>query len=152
MFCLNCSNEVLGQRRKFCSTKCNQSFNFHKYGGHEYNKRLRSAHPRNYLARLRSINKRKDSLSLDFLESLYNKQNGKCAITGELMTYLQVGDNKKVATNISLDRVDSDLDYTEDNIQLVCYRVNVMKLDGDLEELKLWCSKILNASKKDPRS
>jgi 5-methylcytosine-specific restriction endonuclease McrA len=35
----------------------------------------------------------------------------------------------KVDTNISLDRIDPKKSYTPDNIQLICYRCNIMKHD-----------------------
>lgn len=144
--CLKCDNKLEGRQHKFCSIDCNRRYNFDKYGGHEYNKKLRSASPRAYLSRLRSVTNRKDTLSLDFLVNLYEKQKGLCSITNHPMTFIQPGNNQKVSTNMSIDRIDSSLGYIEDNVRLVCYRANIMKLDGTDQELRDWCKKILRVS------
>lgn len=46
-------------------------------------------------------------------------------------------------TNVSIDRIDSSIGYKEDNIQLVCHIVNLMKHDLSIEELKTWCKRII---------
>lgn len=97
---------------------------------------------RNYLGQLRSYYNRKETLSLDFLLDLYNRQEGKCAVTGEVMTHLQ--NSGRNPTNLSIDRIDSSKGYEPENVRLVCYQVNVMKQDYDDEVLKDWCRKILN--------
>ena len=76
---------------------------------------------------------------------IYNKQNGKCAITGTPLTFI-VGQNK-VPTNMSLDRINSEIGYTVDNTQIVCYIVNIMKNKMSIDDLKFWCSIILNPEK-----
>lgn len=143
--CLYCNKDLISRQTKFCSLHHNRKHNLEKYGGYEYTKKLRAASPRAYLSRLRAVKDRSEELSLDFLENLYFEQKGLCALSKEPMTYLQIGGNKKVPTNISIDRIDSNLGYTEINTQLVCHRVNIMKFDGTLEEMKLWCQKVLNA-------
>lgn len=62
------------------------------------------------------------SVTKDDLDNLYEKQNGLCALTGQLMSR-QSNDPCKC----SLDRIDSALGYTPDNIQFVCAAVNRMK-------------------------
>lgn len=57
----------------------------------------------------------------DYLESLYQKQGGLCALTGVQMT-LVPGD-----WCVSPDRIDSDGHYTSNNLQLVANCVNQMK-------------------------
>ena len=61
------------------------------------------------------------------LYNLYHKQAGLCALSGQKMTWLT--GQGKVDTNISLDRIDPTLGYEPDNIQLICYRCNIMKHD-----------------------
>lgn len=145
-YCLNCGKELEGKQVRNCSGKCQGQRHKLENGGYEYTKRLRSANPRAYLSRLRAVKDRGSNLSLDFLVSLYEKQNGLCAISKEPMTYLQVGGNKKVPTNISIDQIIANAGYTEDNIQLVCHRVNIMKFDGTQDELVTWCKKVLNSN------
>jgi len=65
-------------------------------------------------------------LELDDLLELWTKQNGRCAISGIFLTHHKDGSGTK-DHNASIDRITNARDYTPDNIQLVCYRVNLMK-------------------------
>lgn len=92
----------------------------------------------------RRRSKIKDSyndLDLEFLMYLWNKQNGKCAITGLDMTYKFY--EGRVNTNVSVDRIDSSKGYTRDNVQLVCMAANQMKNDLSMDELVYMCEKII---------
>ena len=84
---------------------------------------------------------RRKELSLDYLEKLWEKQEGKCALSGLPMTYIR--GNGRIVSNISIDRIDPTKGYTESNIQLVCGQVNVMKYTATTEELLYWCRAIL---------
>jgi len=53
-------------------------------------------------------------IDLEFLMYLWNKQNGKCALTGMDMTYKFY--EGRVNTNVSVDRIDSSKGYTRDNV------------------------------------
>lgn len=44
---------------------------------------------------------------------MWNKQKGKCALTGIPMTVTKSG---RTNTNISIDRIDSNKGYTKDNV------------------------------------
>jgi len=100
---------------------------------------------------LNHANKRKQNLGFNidigFLLNLYESQEGKCAISGEEMTYL-AGAGRR-CTNISIDRIDSSKGYTRDNVQFVCDIVNVMKQQLTKSELLFWCNKIVKKSKND---
>jgi hypothetical protein len=80
-------------------------------------------------------------LDIDFLKKLYHKQNGLCAISGIPMTTF-VGHGRQIY-NISIDRIDSNLGYTKDNVQLVCAHINMMKADLDTKVLLSICNKII---------
>ena len=54
------------------------------------------------------------------LYNCYHKQEGKCALSGQRMTWLT--GQGKVDTNISLDRIDPEKGYEPDSIQLITYR------------------------------
>ena len=88
---------------------------------------------------LKRLLKRKDRkhLTVDFLTKVYESQNGLCSLTGVPMTWETL--NGKVLTNISIDRVDSTICYQEQNLQLVCRIVNIMKNDLSLNEFIGWC-------------
>jgi hypothetical protein len=85
------------------------------------------------------------NLTVPVLLDLFKKQNYKCAKTGVRLTHLK--GQGKVDTNVSVDRIDNDLKlYTLSNIQLVCYRYNIMKGDMTEKELDKWCRIILSSS------
>ena len=91
-------------------------------------------------------NKRvKYNVPLDFdilyLEELYNKQKGLCAISNIPMTYVLYNGHNN--TNVSIDRIDSSKGYIKNNIQLVCCIINKMKLNMTLDELLFYCTHII---------
>lgn len=80
------------------------------------------------------------NLKLEDLMEIYNKQKGRCNISGEL---LEIGGPKRPHT-LSLDRINSLEGYTKDNLQLVCWAVNQMKNNLSEDQLKFWCNKIID--------
>lgn len=84
------------------------------------------------------------NLTVKFLENLFLKQEGKCALTGELLTVPQ---KARDVFTISLDRIDSSKGYTEDNVQWVHKDVNILKMDNSDEELVYWAEKLANYNK-----
>lgn len=73
-------------------------------------------------------------LDVDFLVELYNKQDGKCAISGIPMTH--IAGQGVVATNVSMDRIDNTVGYKKDNVQLTCRFINQAKLNLSMEQFK----------------
>lgn len=65
-------------------------------------------------------------VSIEFLWRLYLRQNGRCALSG-LPIFLSKRDS--VASEASVDRIDSALAYTETNVQWVHKEINMMKQD-----------------------
>jgi len=61
-------------------------------------------------------------VTVDDVITIYERQVGKCAISGVKMDHCP---NK--LTSISIDRIDSDIGYTLNNTQLVCQFVNLGK-------------------------
>ena len=83
----------------------------------------------------------RQGLTLENLYEVYAKQNGRCALTGLLLTAKRgVG---RVAGNVSLDRIDNSLGYTKQNIQLTTLKANEMKGDGTEEQLLSYCKAIV---------
>ncbi|MDR3502985.1 MAG: hypothetical protein P4L79_10415 [Legionella sp.] len=66
----------------------------------------------------------KIDLDLEYLENLWKRQYGMCAISG---ITLEVKTNKKSLTMASLDRIDSSLGYVKGNVQFVAYGINLAK-------------------------
>jgi len=81
------------------------------------------------ISQARSRSERKNfSIDIDihFLLELFNKQNGLCALTGIKM---EITNNPGQRTNpyaISLDRIDSSLGYTRNNVRLTIWALNHM--------------------------
>lgn len=84
-------------------------------------------------------------ITKDDLLELWNSQKGICTLSGITMTYEL--DNGRTFTNVSIDRINPNLGYTKDNIQLVCMAVNQMKSDMSLQELYMFCESIINKKK-----
>lgn len=110
--------------------------------------KIRSANPRNYISGLlnHASQRKKGNYNLDlpYLIELYEKQNGKCAISGRKMTH--IAGEGRVLTNISIDRINNDGGYTKGNVQLVCFCVNMMKQTFTTEDLLDWCRNILEVN------
>jgi len=68
-------------------------------------------------------------LTLEDVQALFEKQQGRCAYSGRSMT-TEVGSQDK----LSIDRIDSTQPYTKDNIVLCTKRVNLMKGDLPVEQ------------------
>lgn len=82
-----------------------------------------------------------NDLTLDYLMYLWEKQNGKCALTGMQMTYKFY--EGRVNSNLSVDRIDSTKGYSKDNVQLVCMAANQMKNDLSMGEFIEMCEAVL---------
>lgn len=96
--------------------------------------------PRDVLGRIERgcKNRSKDihsELTLEDLQVVWEKSEGKCAYTGLPIEI------KKTA---SVDRIDSDGDYTKDNIQFVHKDVNRMKQDFTEDYFISLCTAIVN--------
>jgi hypothetical protein len=83
------------------------------------------------------------------LRQLWDRQDGKCAVTGIPMTHIQ-GAGVRIYTNVSIDRIDSDFGYVPDNVRLVCKAVNFMKHSMTDRELVQWAALILNGPINQP--
>ena len=70
----------------------------------------------------KTSNKCKLSVTLEYLLKLWENQNGKCAISGKVMSH-----KKNDLFGVSIDRIDSNFGYLEGNIQLVCQGLNFAK-------------------------
>ncbi len=69
-------------------------------------------------------------LTNDEVLDLWNAQNGKCALSGVIMTHQRdgtYGDKKPKEFNASIDRINPKGPYVRENVQLVASRVNLMK-------------------------
>lgn len=81
-------------------------------------------------------------LTTEILLKKWNDQQGLCAVTRIPMTRLR-GAGHSVLTNVSFDRIDSNIGYIESNVRLVCKAVNYMKHAMTDQEMLEWCRAIL---------
>lgn len=75
---------------------------------------------------------------------VYIKQNKKCALSGVPIYF---GKTQKFETTASVDRINSKIGYTLDNIQIVHKQINIMKMDLSQEDFINICIKIANNHK-----
>jgi len=75
--------------------------------------------------------KRDFDLDLDYVVSLYEAQQGKCAITGVKMTYAFNDMNA-----VSIDRIDPKQGHIKGNIHLICQWANFAKRHHGLDDFK----------------
>jgi len=71
----------------------------------------------------------------EFLQKLWDKQDGRCAITGIVLVKPKFM-IKKQPNTASLDRIDSSLGYNRDNVQFVAYSANMAKSDFTEEQIR----------------
>lgn len=83
----------------------------------------------------------KFDVSQKYLWDLYESQNRMCAITGDSIPDIKVA---------SLDRIDSNLPYTEGNVQWVSKQANLSKHIMSMQELYEFCKKVLNHANQQP--
>lgn len=71
------------------------------------------------------------NLSIADIHDLWEKQDGRCALTGAQM--------RKAPRTWSIDRIDNSCGYTPDNIQLVLKQVNMMRGSLSVEDFTELC-------------
>lgn len=70
------------------------------------------------------------SVTIDYLNKIFKKQNGKCALSGLPIHFSDIKNGIREKT-ASLDRIDSNRGYVKGNVQWVHKHVNNMKWDFD---------------------
>ncbi len=81
------------------------------------------------------------TISPQYLQEIFNKQEQCCAITGD-----ELPDVRKA----SVDRIDSTKPYEKGNIQIVTKQANVSKHIMTMEQLYEFCRKVLNHANQQP--
>ena len=99
-----------------------------------------------------------DDVTLEYCWDLYEKQGGKCALSGlslkitgakhEPITGKNGNINRKLDLTASLDRVDSNLHYTRGNLQWVHVRINFMKNTFNQQEFVKMCTLVALTQKR----
>ncbi len=81
------------------------------------------------------------TITPEFLEFLYNKQNKCCALTGDYLPDVR---------SASLDRIDSNKHYSEDNVQWVTKEINLAKHILTMNQFIEMCTKVVNHVNQQP--
>lgn len=108
----------LGKIKLFCNEKCSGKEWSAKYDPFQFifKSTQKSARHR----------PKEFDLTRDFIEALWNKQNGKCAYT-QLQIFLPSPSKPAQVDTASLDRIDSSKGYVKDNVEFVSVFVNLGK-------------------------
>ena len=80
-------------------------------------------------------------ISIEFLLNLFDKQQGRCALSGEYMSIAST-DTRTQSSHVSLDRIDNAKGYTVDNVQLVTAKANYMRGKASISDFKSMCEKV----------
>ena len=126
--------------RNVCKNCSNAERNKHRSKSPEYF--IRHLHSQLKYSRGKKNPEMEWHIEPEDLLSLYQEQNGRCALSNVLMTYAKDGTGKK-EFNISIDRVNPHIGYIKSNMQLVCHRVNIMKHTLMEEDFWWWCKNIV---------
>lgn len=81
-------------------------------------------------------------ITVDDAWQQFLKQDRRCTYTGEVLTMIPRSDCWGEDNTASLDRIDSSLGYTVDNIQWVHKTINKMKLDLDSDDFIKICANV----------
>ena len=84
-------------------------------------------------------------ITIEQLWQLFLKQEGKCALSGLPIRFHKPGE-KYTAQTASVDRIDSDLGYTIDNVKWVHKQINRMKMDLSDQDFIYFCKKVAKNS------
>lgn len=91
------------------------------------------------------------TITLDNIWEKYLEQNKLCALTGEVVYFPKTSeDYEKSEYTASVDRIDSDQGYTQENIQVVHKDLNRMKWDLSQDQFIEYCRKVANLHKESP--
>lgn len=85
------------------------------------------------------------TISIEYAWSIYEKQCGKCALTGLPLTFKSKNDT--CDGTASLDRIDSSKGYIDGNIQWVDKKVNTIKWDLSLDNFFRVCKMVVEHNK-----
>lgn len=85
------------------------------------------------------------SITLKYLNSLFKKQDGKCALSGLDLTFK----DKDIEKTASIDRIDSSRGYVKGNVQWVHKHVNFMKHQLNQDRFIELCKLIAERSRKN---
>lgn len=141
-FCRRC---MLAIRNKSISKKKEENSQWKGYKEIPFN-----WFSRYFLRRRKNRKNKEGDISIEQIYNLWIKQNKKCALSGIDIGFYDILNEKNelVLHSCSIDRIDSSIGYTIDNVQLVHKDVNFMKLDFDMSYFINMCKLIAKNNEK----
>lgn len=126
--------------RSICNSCKSTSRN--KVYSSDYDKYLRRLHSKLKYSRQKT---HEWQLTPEDLVKIWQQQKGKCAISGVNMTHHVDGSGHK-EFNASVDRINPDQGYNPQNVQLVAYRINIMRHTLSMDMFWWWVKNIHDTS------
>lgn len=137
-----------------CSRKCRGEFIKTEYSGQNNpNYKYRNEIQKYFAIRTSDIKRRSNkkqipfNLNEQFLYELYNKQRGLCYYTNVPMKISTDNFTIKGQADldvVSVDKINPDLGYIENNVVLCCSGINKLKGNSTIEELEYFLKNIAN--------
>ena len=142
-----------GVNNIFCSCSCAVKHH-HKHSSPWWNmKGLKSDNRKDRLTRFRiftQMARSRDSeadITPEYLEEIWNKQNGECPICGEKLLLPDGAKtrwkNGKAWNNASIDRIDNEIGYEKGNVRFVSLMANLAKNSFPGADLIKFCTKVV---------
>lgn len=125
----------------FCSDNCRSRWRMNNINDTAMQYRQISGNWRKYFVRLCQPKARKGVITPEDCVRILERQEGKCALTGETMT-CKLEHGVLTPTNASLDRINAGGSYEPANVQLVCAVVNKWRGETSINEYIEWCRKV----------
>ena len=96
------------------------------------------------IIQIKNSKRYKVSITASDLENQWIKQNGKCFYSDNDLKAEMPGNqkNKNVSSLVSIDRINPKLGYEKNNISLISYETNTMKLNMSHQKFVELCRKI----------
>lgn len=129
----------VGTPREYTFSYCNSCRNLHTKSRRSRNLDLFLKERHSNLKRRAAAQSTYFNLTLvDFIE-IYHSQDGKCFYTGAEL-HVKAGEGRK-ENSLSVDRVNNKLGYTRENVVFCTSRINTVKSNLTLEEIKEYMPK-----------
>lgn len=152
----NRDRDNLRNKQYYTQTKEDRKFYYHsnKEKFREYFSKSYYTESANFKMWLRNCQSRAKNYNLecsiteDYIQKLYDEQNGCCALTGIQFVFSKDDRFKMRPFTASIDRINSKIGYVEGNIRLVCNVVNLALNEFGLEIFDKMCKAYIDRNNK----
>jgi DNA-directed RNA polymerase subunit RPC12/RpoP len=78
------------------------------------------------------------NINVEYMKELLDRQNGKCFYTDEKIIFYKYGETPTRKVAPSVDKIIPNLGYVKGNVVWCLDRINLIKNDTTLDEMKIW--------------